>query len=388
MTYNFDKIIDRRNTSSMKWQNLKDDNTIAVGIADMDFETADVIVDAVKEIANFNLYGYSILESGYYQSFIDWCLRHYQWDIEETWLSYTPGVIAGMGSAVRAFSNVGDQVIFQTPAFYLLNELTVTNDREAVNNSLIYKDGKYFIDFDDLEEKARNPKAKIFMLCNPQNPSCRVYTKEELQKIAEICLRNDVLIVSDEVHCDMVYEPHKHIPIASLSKEIADHTITCMSPTKTFNMAGLQISVNIISNSDLREKYNKELLSRDSKRPNIFANAGFKVAYEKGDDWLKAALKYIKDNVDFAIEFINKNIPEFKVIEPEGTYLLWIDCSKMNISGSKLEEFFLENANVLISPGSGYGPEGNDFIRLNPACPRVVLEETLKRINTAMSKNR
>lgn len=385
MSFKFDKVIERRGTSSMKWTNIKNEDTIAVGVADMDFQTADVVVDEVKKIANFGVYGYTIIKEGYYKSFVDWCERRYDWKIQEEWLSYTPGVIAGMGNAVRAFSDVGDQVIYQTPAFYLLNESTVTNDREPVHNPLIYKDGKYFIDFNDLEKKAQNPKAKIFMLCNPQNPSCRVFTKDELLRIAEICLKNNVLIVSDEVHCDMVYKPYKHIPIASLSEEIANNTITCLSPTKTFNMAGLQISVNVISNPKLREKYAKELLSRDSKRPNIFAKVGFKAAYEKGEAWLEATLEYIKGNVDFAMEYISKNIPEFKVIEPEGTYLIWIDCSGMGKYKHQLKEFFLNNANVLVSAGSEYGIEGNNFIRINPACPRSVLEEVLKRIDKALS---
>lgn len=384
MTFNFDKIINRKNTSSMKWKNLINDETIALGIADMDFETADVVVDAIKKVTNFKLYGYSIIEPGYYESFINWCERRYQWEIKERFLSYTPGVISGMSNAVRAFSEEGDQVIFQTPAFYLLNELVVTNNREPVKNPLIYRGGKYHIDFEDLEEKAKNPKAKIFILCNPQNPSCRVYTAEELKKIADICLKNNVLIVSDEVHCDMVYTPNKHIPIASLSEDVANNTITCMSPTKTFNMAGLQISVNIISNPNLLEKFNKELVSMDIKRPNIFANAGFKAAYEKGDEWLDATLTYIRKNVDYTALFIKNNLPELKLVDPEGTYLLWIDCSNIPLEHHELENFFAEKANVLISPGSDYGIEGKNFIRLNPACPRSVLVEALKRIKKVM----
>ena len=384
MLSTYDKKIDRKNTSSMKWAGIKDDETIAVGVADMDFMTSDAVVAEVKKVAEKGVFGYSIIQEGYYSSFIRWCNKRYNWQVKEEWLSYTPGVIAGMGGAVRAFSEVGDHVIFQTPAFYLLNELTVTNDRIPVNNPLVLKDGKYHIDFDDLEEKAKHPKAKIFMLCNPQNPSCRVYTKEELTKIADICLKNDVLIVSDEVHCDMVYQPHKHIPIASLSQEIADITVTCLSPTKTFNMAGLQTSVNVISNENLRAKFAKELLSRDSKRPNIFANVGFKAAYEKGEEWLDNTLEYIKGNVDFVIKYIESNIPEMNVIYPEGTYLIWIDCSQTKIKGSDLKSFFLENANVLVSAGSEYGENCANFIRINPACPREVLVEVMDRINHSL----
>ncbi|WJD83576.1 MalY/PatB family protein [Priestia megaterium] len=385
MSYNFDKIVNRRNTSSMKWNNIKNEDSIAIGIADMDFHTPDVVVDEIKKVADFGVYGYVVTGEGYYDSFIDWSKRRYNWEVSEEWLSYTPGVIAAMGSAVRAFSDVGDQVIYQTPAFYLFNELTVTNGREPVHNSLIYQDGKYTIDFEDLERKAQNPRAKIFLLCNPQNPSCRVFTKEELLRIGEICLKNNVIIVSDEVHCDIVYKPYKHIPIASLSEELAHNTVTCFSATKTFNMAGLQISVNVIPNPEMRKKYELELLSRDSKRPNIFAMCGMRAAYAKGEPWLEELLLYIKGNVEFLTDFISTNLPDLKVIKPEGTYLIWVDCSKLGISGEELGDFFAEKANVFVSAGSGYGEEGNDFIRINPACPRAVLEEALKRMEKAIA---
>lgn len=388
MSNKFDVVIDRRNTSSMKWAGVNSEQTISVGVADMDFLTADAVVEEVRKLAEFGVFGYSILSEGYYNSFIDWCARRYDWEVKEEWLSYTPGVIAGMGCAVRAFSEVGDHVIFQTPAFYLLNELTVTNDRVSVRNPLIYKDGVYTIDFDDLEQKASHPKAKIFMLCNPQNPSGRVYTRDELVKIADICLRHNVLIVSDEVHCDMVYQPHKHIPIASLSEAVADITISCLSPTKTFNMAGLQTSVNVISNPDLRARFAKDLLSRDSKRPNVFANIGFKAAYEKGEEWLDEAITYIQGNANYLIEFVEKNIPEFNVIKPEGTYVIWVDCSKTGMQGLQLKEFFLKHANVLVSAGSEYGPEGDNFIRINPACPREMLVQVMERMASAVAATR
>lgn len=384
MANKFDSAIDRRGTSSMKWATLSNKETIAVGLADMDFPTADAVVDEVMALAKFGVHGYATITPGYYRSFISWSARRYDWEVMEEWLSYSPGIIAGMGSAVRAFSEIGDQVIYQTPGFYLLDELTKTNDRVSVYNPLIYKDGKYTIDFEDLETKASHPKAKIFLLCNPQNPTGRVYTREELHRIADICLRNNVLIVSDEVHCDMVFHPHKHIPIASLSKEIAENTITCLSPTKTFNMAGLQTSVNVISNPSLRARFERDLVSRDSKRPNIFAHAGFKAAYEKGEQWLEDVAAYIKGNTDFLVSYAEEYIPEFKVVKAEGTYLVWIDCSATKMEGRQLKDFFLEQANVLIFPGIEYGEEGKHFIRLNPACSRAMLKEVLDRMAKAL----
>ncbi|MCY1473795.1 Cystathionine beta-lyase PatB [compost metagenome] len=369
----------------MKWASLKDKYTIAVGLADMDFPTADAVVDEVITLAKFGVHGYATITPGYYQSFISWCARRYDWEVEEDWLSYSPGIIAGMGSAVRAFTEVGDHVIYQTPGFYLLDELTKTNDRVSVYNPLNYENGRYSIDFKDLELKASHPKAKMFLLCNPQNPTGRVYTREELQRIADICLRNNLLIISDEVHCDIIYEPHKHIPIASLGKEVAEITVSCLSPTKTFNMAGLQSSVNVISNPSLRARFEKDLISRDSKRPNIFAHAGFKAAYEKGESWLEEVVAYIKVNTEYLVGYLEQHIPELKVVKAEGTYLIWIDCSGTKMEGRQLKEFFLEQANVLIFPGIEYGEEGRHFIRLNPACSRSVLVEVLDRMAKALS---
>lgn len=384
MTYNFDTVIDRRNTPSVKWAQVKDKDGIAVAMADMDFKACKEVTDAIETIAKFGIYGYVGPGAGYYAPFIDWCKRRYGWSIQKEWISYSPGIIAGMGSAVRVFSEIGDHVIFQTPAFQLFTELVVTNGREPVHNPLIYKKGKYYIDFDDLERKAQNPKAKVLLLCNPQNPSLRVFTKEELLKIGDICLRNNVIIVSDEVHCDMVFKPHKHIPIASLSDALLQNTVTCLSPTKTFNLAGLQISVNVIANPEIRAKYQNELVSRDSKRPNLFGMVGFRAAYEHGESWLEDVSAYIKDNLDFLVEYINKNIPELSVVETEGTYLAWVDCSALGITGTELGDFFIEKANIYTYPGITFGEEGTSFVRLNLACPRSVVEETAKRMEKAI----
>lgn len=388
MPSKFDTAIDRRGTSSMKWASLENEKTIAVGLADMDFPTADAVVDEVMALAKFGVHGYATITPGYYQSFIQWCARRYDWNVKEEWLLYSPGIIAGMGSAVRALTEVGDHVIYQTPGFYLLDELTRTNDRISIQNPLVYADGRYSIDFDDLEAKASHPKAKMLLLCNPQNPTGRVYTRKELQRIADICLHHKLLIVSDEVHCDMVFAPHKHVPIASLGKEVADITISCLSPTKTFNMAGLQTSVNVISNPELRTRFERDLISRDSKRPNIFAHSGFKAAYEKGEAWLNEVTAYIKANTDYVAAYAEQHIPEFKIVKAEGTYLVWIDCSEMRINGRELREFFLSKANVLIFPGIEYGEEGRHFIRLNPACARSLLTEVLDRMAKALAEIR
>jgi cystathionine beta-lyase len=384
LNYNFDKVIDRKGTDSIKWSFRNNDDSIALGWADMDFHTPQAVTDAVSQVAGFGLYGYVAPGPGWYDPFIMWCGRHYHWQVKEEWLSYTPGVISALGSAVRAFTQKGDQVIFQTPAFCLFTELTETNDREVVPNPLIYEDGKYTIDFEDLEAKAKKPKAKMLILCNPHNPTGRVFTKEELTRIGEICVRNNVIIASDEVHCDMVYKPHQHICIASISEAIAQNTITCLSPSKTFNMAGLQISVNVISTPQMREKYSKELVSRDSKRPNIFGMAAFRAAYESGEEWLEKLLAYIKGNLDYLTDYLEKNIPSLKVVRPEGTYLAWIDCTGLGLSGQALGDFFAKNANIFISSGIGFGVEGTSFIRVNLACPRSTIRETLDRMKKAI----
>ena len=388
MTYDFDQVIDRMKTDSIKWRFRKNADSIALGWADMDFRTPDAVTEAVRRVADFGLYGYVEPGPDWYDPFIDWCERRYGWKLEREWLSNAPGIIAALGCAVRAFTEKGDQVIFQTPGFALFTELTLTNGREAVHNPLLYENGRYAIDFADLEEKARNPRAKLLILCNPHNPTGRVFTRRELECVADICLRNQVLIASDDVHCDMVYKPHRHICIATLSEAAAMNSISCLSASKTFNMAGLQISANVIPNPVLREKYARELVSRDSKRPNIFALAAFHAAYRSGEPWLEDLLVYVKGNLDYLTEYIRANIPEIRVVQPEGTYLVWLDCSELGaargLSGIALSDFFADNANIFVSPGIGYGEEGANFIRLNLACPRSVIAEALCRMERAV----
>lgn len=385
MSSNFDEVIDRRNTSAYKLRDCKDSNTIALGLADMDFHTAEPVVKAVQNAANFSLYGYVQPAGDYYDPFIGWCKSHYRWSIEREWISYTPGVIAGIGGAVRVLTEPGDEVIFQTPAFSLFTELTVSNGRVPAHNPMLYRNGKYSIDFDDLEVKARSPKAKVLILCNPHNPTCRVLTKDELLRIGEICLRNNVVIVSDEVHCDMVFGDRQHISIASLSEELLQNTITCMSPTKTFNMAGLQISVNVIANPEIRKKFELDCLSRDSKRPNIFGMIGFTAAYQNGLQWLNEARVYIRSNIEFVESYLKEHAPALKMIDCEGTYLAWIDCSALALRGKALGDFFINEANVLVVSGNGFVADAEEFIRLNPACPRSVLTEGLTRICAAVN---
>lgn len=386
MKYDFEAVIDRMKTDSVKWRFRKNADSIALGWADMDFRTPEVVVEAVRRVADFGLYGYVEPGPDWYRPFMDWCERRYGWSVKEEWLSYTPGVIAALGCAVRAFTEKGDQVIFQTPGFVLFTELTVTNDREAVHNPLLYEKGRYSIDFADLEAKARHPRAKLLILCNPHNPTGRVFTREELERVAEICLRNGVLIASDDVHCDLIHKPNRHICIASLSEAAAMSSITCLSASKTFNMAGLQVSANVIPNPDLREKYARELVSRDSKRPNIFALAAFEAAYKDGEPWLEELLTYVKGNLDYLAAYISDKIPQLGVVRPEGTYLAWIDCSALGLSSTALSGFFADQANIFVSPGSGYGVEGDNFIRINLACPRRTIEETLRRMERAIRK--
>lgn len=384
MSSNFDEVIDRRNTSAYKLRDCKDSNTVALGLADMDFRTAEPVVKAVTNAANFSLYGYVQPAGDYFDSFIEWSKKHYRWDIEREWISYTPGVIAGIGGAVRVLTEPGDEVIFQTPAFSLFTELTASNGRVPAHNPMLYRDGKYSIDFDDLEVKAQSPRAKMLILCNPHNPTCRVLTEDELLRIGEICLRNNIVIVSDEVHCDMIFGNRKHISIASLSDALLQNTITCMSPTKTFNMAGLQISVNVIANPELRKKFELDCLSRDSKRPNIFGMIGFAAAYKEGHQWLDEVRTYIRSNIDFAECYLQEHAPLLKMIDCEGTYLMWIDCSALGLKGKALGDFFINEANVLVVSGNGFVDNADAFIRLNPACPRSVLTEGLKRICAAV----
>lgn len=383
MKYDFNKIIERRNTKSVKWD-LAEKDVLPMWVADMDFEIPEVIVDAVIKRAKHPIYGYSTPRDEYYDSIIKWWKERHNYNINKEWIIYSPGVVSAVSMLIRAFTNPGDKVILQTPVYHPFFSAVKNNGCEIIENPLKLIDNKYYMDFEDLEQKLKDSRAKAIVLCSPHNPVGRVWTREELTNLGELCLKHGVIVISDEIHCDIVYKDYKHIPFPSISDEFAESCAMCTAPSKTFNLAGLQVSSIIISNDTLRKKFSEVLESNGIETPNIFGIEALEAAYNYGRQWLDQLIDYLKGNLEFLTKFIEKNTPEIKVIQPEGTYLVWIDCRGLNMDPKELNEFFLKNAKVWFNEGYIFGNVGDGFQRVNIACPRSILEEALNRIDRAL----
>jgi len=387
MAYNFDEIINRENSGSLKYdirkQKFAKEDVIPMWVADMDFRTPDFIVDALKQCAEKDIFGYFLFPDSYYKSIINWVKRHHQWEIQKDWISYCPGVVPALSLAVLGFTQSGDKIIVQPPVYHPFFFVIKDNKRQVVENPLLLKNGRYYMDFNDLEPKLKD--AKMLFLSNPHNPGGMVWKKEELMQLAELCLKYNVLLISDEIHADLVFKPHKFIPVASLSSEIANNTVSFIAPSKTFNMAGLSSSSVIISNKSLKAKFDEILHTIHVGLGNSFGIAATEAAYNHGDTWLNELLEYISANMDFVENYLKKYIPQIKMIRPEGTYLIWLDCRDLNLSDDELNRFFIEKANLGLNEGHTFGTGGNGFMRMNVACPRAVVEKALKNIENAIN---
>ncbi len=383
MTYNFDKIIDRRKTDSLKWNNLKDSYgsgaLLPMWIADMDFESPREIIDAMKERVDHGVFGYPYIGDDIYDIIIAWAKKRYNWDLKKEWIIFTPGVVTGLNIGIKEIGEKGDNVVVQSPVYPPFFKALENHEKELNVNPIIFKDGKFLINFEELKKKI-NDKTKIMMLCNPHNPVGRAWTREELIHIGEICTENDIIIISDEIHCDLTLKGVKHIPIASISPELEDKTITLMSPSKSFNIAGLFTSIAIIPNEKLRSIYIKSMEGMGIGHTPIFGIVGLKAAYGKGEKWLNEALIYIEANIDFAIKYIQKEIPEIKLAKPEATYLLWLDFRALNKSADEIEDALINTGKIILNDGRPYGVGGEGFFRLNVGCARSILEDGLDRI--------
>ena len=382
----FDEVHDRTQSSAIKYKNLPDaENTpvIPMWIADMDFKSAPAITEALKRIAEHGIYGYGDTDDEYYKLLIDWYSHRMGWKIEKEEILTMPGVMFGVTMALRALTKENDAVLICQPVYYPFKNVVVNNNRKLVVNELVLNNGRYEIDFNDFEEKIIKENVKVFLFCSPHNPVARVWGKEELEKIAEICLRHNVYIISDEIHSDFIFDGSKHTPISTLSKEVKLKTVTCVAPSKTFNIAGLQASHIIISDSELREKILKERLSTCYHELNIMSIEAVKAAYKESEDWLMGFLKYIQRNA----EVLKDAFPDaYKItaINMEGTYLAWLDCRKLNLSAEELGDLFLKKAGVWLHNGATFGECGKGFMRMNIACPTSVLEEAIKRIKSVI----
>jgi len=387
--YDFNSILKRRGTKSAKWDNLKKqfgrDDLLPLWIADMDFLASPAIMDALENRVKHGIYGYTYCDDEYYNAVVGWMKRRHNWDINKKWIVFTPGVVPALSYAIEAFTKPGDNIIVQSPVYHPFYSTIENNERRIITNPLIYKNNRYYMDYEDLESKI-NSKTKLLILCNPHNPVGRVWTKEELAKLGEICLNNNIIIISDEIHFDLVYKGNNHTVMANISSEIRDNCIVCTSPSKSFNIAGLQVSNIIIPNDDLREIYNMELKKHHIGRPNIFGQIALIAAYNELEDWLDSLIEYLEQNKNFFMDFIERKIPQLKVVEPEGTYLLWVDCSGLGMDSEELRKFFVDECKLALNHGAMFGEEGKLFQRVNIACPRSILEEALDRMEKAITK--
>lgn len=386
MTYNFDEIINRENTASVKYDLRKPifgrDDILPFWVADMDFKTPDFIINALRDKLDEKILGYPIKPPEFDGSIVEWVHKRHNWNVHPKWISHCPAVVPSMAVIVMAFSNPGDEIIVQQPVYFPFFTTIVNNGRVLVNNPLELKNGKYTINLDDLREKITS-KTKMIFLCNPHNPGGRVWKKEELEKLAEICLENDVLIISDEIHSDLILFDHKHIPVASINNEIADRTITLMSPSKTFNTAGLTTSFAIIPNTRLRRSFNQKLEDYHLNIGNSMGLSALVAAFQNGETWLKQLIPYLEKNVTLLEDFIKLNIPSIGVIRPEGTYLVWLDFNKTGIDHSKINKFLIEKAGLWLSDGALFGNEGRGFQRFNIACPRKKIKDGIDKLSQA-----
>lgn len=378
--YNFDEIIDRRGKNSAKWDSrfigTGENELLPFWVADTDFAAPKEVQEALKACVEHNLYGYSLPPAGCAKAVAKWQERRHGFSVKEEWISFVAGIDSALSAAICAYTQPGDGILIQTPVYTPFFELVEKNKRTVLENPLLIRDGKYLPDFEDFEKKAKD--AKVWMFCNPQNPTGRCFTKEELERFSRICLENDVLMISDEIHGDIVFDGRVHIPMASLSEEVCAKTVTCTSPSKTFSVAGLAASAVIIADEKLRCRFTEEREKRciNTGIPGLTA---MEAAYTFGDDYADELISYLQQNRDFALDYFRKNIPGIHAFFPEGTFLLWLDCSRLMLTGEELEHFFTQ-AGVRLSMGSAYRDGQGGFARMNFACPRKLLKEGLSGI--------
>jgi len=386
MKYNFDEIIDRKKTSSVKWDLAADQEVLPMWVADMDFRTAPEITEAIMKKVSHGIVGYSITPPEFFDAIIDWWLRNHQFDIRKEWLLAGPGMIPTISAIVRTFVKAGENIIIQPPVYNHFYNIAQNCQFGIVENNLIYQNGNYQIDYDDLEAKASDPNTKLLLLCNPHNPVGKVWSKTELERLAEICSRNNVIVVSDEIHADLVFEGYHHIPFASIAKNYDLVSITCGSPCKTFNMSGLPISYIICDDAKILNEVQKTLQIQETDYPNSIAVEGLIAAYKHGKMWMEELKEYVHQNFLYLKNYIEKYLPSIKVIPLEATYLVWLDCSLLKKTSQELYTILLEEEKLWLNPGTMYGSAGEGFLRINIGCPRKVLAEGLQRLENGYHK--
>lgn len=384
--YSFDDVIERRNTNSLKWDDTERvfgaKDVLPMWVADMDFPAPPAVIEALSKRIAHGIFGYTVIPDSLKDAIKHWLQARHQWDIEPSWLSFATGVVPAIATAIEAFTNEGDRIVVFTPVYPPLFQLVKKHRRTLVTSPLRLVDARYEIDWDDFEEKILG--AKLLLLCSPHNPSGRVWTKEELIKIGELCVKHDVIVISDEIHADLTFPPYQHVPFASIDPAFAEKSVTCIAPTKTFNLAGLQAAAAIIPNEALKRQFNKVQQRQGFFTLNTFAVAGTEAAYRHGGAWLDALLQYLQKNIDHLCSYIEANLPKLRVIRPESTYLVWVDCRPLGKTERQLKQLLLEKGKIAVEFGSKFGEEGRGFIRINIACPRKTLEDALHRLAAAL----
>ena len=386
MKYNFDEVIDRSGNRAAKYdERIKKFGTadvIPLWVADMDFKTAQPIIDGLKAKAEEGIWGYTSRPASYFEAICSWQERRNGWKIDRSLVSWSLGVVPALSAIVKVFSQPGDKVMIQTPVYSEFYDVTEAWGRQVVENQLVEKDGSWTVDFEDFEKKAK--EVKIFLLCSPHNPLGIVWTKEQLQKMAEICIANNVLMVSDEIHSDLIFHGKKHIPTATVTEEIGKHIISCISGTKTFNLAGLQASTTVFPNADIKKKFDTFWMNMDIHRNNAFSSVAMEIAFNQGEEWLEQLLEYLDGNFELIRSYCAENIPQIKPNIPDATYLVWLDCRDLGMDNETLRKFMIEKAGLGLNEGYTFGRSLSGYMRLNAACPRSVLEKALGQLKAAV----
>ncbi|MFB6467557.1 MalY/PatB family protein [Cytobacillus sp. Hz8] len=386
--YDFNQPINRLNTSSVKWELTKEifgtSDILPMWVADMDFAPPIEVKEAIQNRVNHGIFGYTFAKASVSEAIQGWVKKRHGWDIELSWIKFHSGVVPAISTTIQALTKPGDKIMLQSPVYTPFFTMIEKNEREVVNCPLQLSNHRYEIDFSQMEECLQSG-VKLFLLCNPHNPGGRAWTESELRQIAELCKKYHCLILSDEIHSDLIFKPNRHISIASLDESYQDFILTCLAPTKTFNIAGLQASAILIPNPDQRKSFEDTLAKQGLHGLNLFGLTALEASYRYGEEWLEQLLEYLTDNLETAKSFISKQIPEISLVEPDGTYLLWLDCRKLGLSDLELKNQLLQKGKLGLEPGPKFGPGGEGFVRMNIACTKATLLDGLERLKLSFS---
>jgi cystathionine beta-lyase len=387
--YNFDKIINRRNSDALKYNVLAErygrDDLLPLWVADMDFETPDFIMDALKERLQHPILGYGVIPDDYFSCIVDWLKSHHNWEVKPEWLSYIPGIVKGIGFAINVFVKEDEKVIIQPPVYHPFRIVPESLNREVVYNPLKRNnDGTYSMDFNNLANVV-DDKCRMLILSNPHNPAGILWKRETLRRLADFCSKHNIIVISDEIHCDMALWGKQHIPFATVSEAAKRCSITFGAPSKTFNIAGVVSSYSIIPNDELRTKYYNWLAANELNEPTLFSPIATIAAFRKGETWRKKMLHYVEQNIEFLIDYCHKNLPKIKPLRPDASFLVWLDCRDLNLTHDELVSLFVNDAKLALNDGAMFGKEGDGFMRLNVATPRAILQQALSQLTKAIN---